>query len=229
YLVMALLLHLNLAPTWHLGAFVPSRLADEGAALGVGVAAGLAALLYSHIFRGVGAGFEVLQVPIWLKTTVAGLLIGVLGAAFPPTYFYGRYQINQVVSGSFPVVLLLGMLLAKMLAASITIKGHWQGGLIIPHMFMGAVAGKLVAMLVPGTDPVLAMAAGMAAFNAAATHTPLASALIVLALVGFDGAIPIFLASLVGFFIGQRIELIGNKRHRTEWPLWGAEQESQAS
>lgn len=222
YLVMAVLLHTNLIPTWRLPAFAPSTVTHLLIALGVGVLAGVAALLYSWLFKGVGACFSALTAPVWVKTTLAGLIIGILGAVYPLTYFYGHEEMNPLVAGSFPVTMLLGILVAKMLASAVTIKGHWQGGLIVPHMFLGAIIGKLIAMFVPGIDPTLAMLSGMAAFNAAATHTPLASALIVVALTGFAGVIPVFIASLAGFFVGQQVELIGNKSHRTELPLSGA-------
>ncbi|HLO02895.1 MAG TPA: chloride channel protein [Symbiobacteriaceae bacterium] len=219
HLVMTTLLGINLMPTWHLPNFTPSTRLDLVAAIGLGLVAGGAAILYAKIFQAVGAGFRALPVPVWVKTTLAGLIIGGLGAALPITYFYGRQQITDVITGSFAMPMLIGILLAKMLAAAVTIKGHWQGGLIIPHMFMGIVIGKAAALALPGLNPTLAMVVCMAAFNAAATHTPLASALIVVALSGFGGIVPIFIASLVGFFIGQRIELIGNKSHRTEWPV----------
>jgi H+/Cl- antiporter ClcA len=221
YLVMALLLDVNLTPTWHPGAVQLGAPLDLVRALAVGAAAGVAALLYSYLFRGVGKAFAWLRTPLWVTTTLAGLVIGTLGAIFPLTYFYGRNEVDALIAGHFPLLLLAGMLLAKMLAASVTIRGHWQGGLIIPHMFMGAVVGKLLALAVPGLDPALAIVAGMAAFNAAATHTPLASALIVIALTGTGGAIPVFIASLAGFFIGQRVELIGGKRHRSDFPAGG--------
>ncbi len=218
HLVMAGLLHVNLMPTWSMAPYVPGTFGDLGAALGIGVVAGLAALVYSWLFRFVGKGFAVLPVPVWVKTTLAGLIIGVLGAFFPLTYFYGRTELNALIAADFTLPVLLAILAAKMLAASVTIKGHWQGGLIIPHMFMGAALGKAIALLAPGINPTLAIVTGMAAFNAAATHTPLASALIVVSLAGFAGTVPVFLASLVGFFIGQQVDLIANKSHRTVLP-----------
>lgn len=108
------------------------------------------------------------------------------------------------------------LLLAKMCAASVTIRGHWQGGPIIPHIFMGAVLGKIFALAVPEMDPTLIMVCSMAAFNSAATQTPLASALIVLALTGSGEPVAAFLASVVGFLAGQGIVLIENKQSRTE-------------
>lgn len=218
FLVMAALLDVNLVPLWHLSASPPFTNGSMLAGFGVGLVAGGAAIAYTWGFKRTGSAFKALPVPIWVKTSLAGLLIGTLGWVYPLTYFYGRYQIDALLNGHFTLLFLLGMLVAKMLAASITINGHWQGGLIVPHIFMGACVGKAVAMAVPGVDPVLAMLCGMAAFNAAATQTPLASALIVIALSGFGGSIPIFLASLVGFFLGQPLELMGYKGHRTEAP-----------
>lgn len=218
YVVMAALLKAHLVPTWRFPAYSPSTLDDVRFALGMGITGGAAAFVYSWLFRGVGAGFGALKVPPWVKTTLAGAIIGTIGWLVPLTYFYGSHEMSVLVNTSFPLVTLLAILAGKMLAASVTIRGHWQGGLIIPHMFMGAALGKIIAILVPTINPTLAMLTGMAAFNAAATHTPLASALIVVSLTDFGGTIPIFLASLVGFFVGQRIDLIGNKQSRVEAP-----------
>jgi H+/Cl- antiporter ClcA len=216
YLLMALLLRTHLTATWVLPAYTPSTLSDVLFALGMGIVGGATALIYSRIFRLAGESFAALPGPPCVTTTLAGLLIGLLGWVVPISYFYGSHEMLELIGGSFSLYALAVILFAKMLAASITIRGHWQGGLIIPHMFMGATLGKMAALLVPGINPTLAMLTGMAAFNAAATHTPLASALIVLSLTDFGGSIPIFMASLTGFFIGQRVDLIGNKQHRVE-------------
>ena len=111
---------------------------------------------------------------------------------------------------------LAGLLLAKMLAASVTVRGHWQGGLIIPHMFMGVVLGRIVIAVIPGAPPILTMLCCMAAFNAAITQTPLASALIVLALTGAGTPVPVFLASITAFVAGHGVVVVENKQSRTE-------------
>jgi H+/Cl- antiporter ClcA len=82
-------------------------------------------------------------------------------------------------------------------------------------MFIGATFGKLLVVWFPGLDPVLAMLCGMAGFNAAATQTPLSSALIVLALTGYGNPAPVFLAGIAGFLAGQGTVIIENKQSRT--------------
>ncbi|MFB6270842.1 MAG: chloride channel protein, partial [Halobacterium sp.] len=98
--------------------------------------------------------------------------------------------------------MLVATLLGTMVAAGLTINGNWIGGLIVPHMFMGAVLGLAVSTVLPAFPPVLAMLAGMAAFNSVVTGTPLSSALIAIALTDGASVTPVFLAAL-GAFVGS--------------------------
>lgn len=217
YLTMVLLVGHGVVQPWHVA------LPDGSAvwwtpllAVGVGVACGPIAKGYALLFRQVGKAARAVRGPMVLRTMLAGLIIGVLGYFVPLSYFYGSKQMPELFNIHMSSAALLGLLAAKMLAASVTVRGHWQGGLIIPHMFMGAAFGKLLAMWVPGLDPTLAMLCGMAGFNAAATQTPLSSAMIVLALTGYSLPAPIFLASVAGFLAGQGVVVIENKQARTE-------------
>ncbi len=218
FLVMAVILNNPITPMWSPSAILPDSGMHLVIALGIGVLGAAAAYFYAALFRSVGKVARRFPMPIYIRTTLAGLIIGLCGWAFPLSYFYGAREMDHVLHNTMPVLLILGTLIAKMLAASVTINGHWQGGLIIPHLFMGALIGKAVAMLIPGVDPTLAMLTGMVAFNAAATQTPLSSALIVLTLTGLGHTIPIFLASLTGYLVGYRVELIQYKQPRSEMP-----------
>ncbi|GAD53345.1 chloride channel protein [Halarchaeum acidiphilum MH1-52-1] len=105
-----------------------------------------------------------------------------------------------------------------MIAAGLTIKGGWLGGLIVPHMFMGAIVGKIAALLVPGVGPVVAMLAAMAAFNAVVTGTPLSSALIAISLTDGAAIVPVFLASIAGFVASPYVEFLETAATRHEQP-----------
>lgn len=185
-------------------------------AIGLGLFCALMARFYALIFRTVGLFQQRLRLPLMIQTTLAGLVIGVLGVVFPLSYFYGSQQIPILMTMDATFMALCGLLLAKMVAASVTVRGHWQGGLIIPHMFMGVVLGRIVMALIPGSPPILTILCCMAAFNAAITQTPLASALIVLALTGAGTPVPIFLASIAAFVAGHGVVVIENKQSRTE-------------
>ncbi|MCC6679970.1 MAG: chloride channel protein [Phycisphaeraceae bacterium] len=216
YLVMVVTIGHGIVQPWHVAMRMPMAWWVPLAAAGIGAVCAVAAWGYAAIFRGVGQLAQRLSGQLVVQTTVAGLIIGLLGYLFPLTYFYGGAQIASLMHGQAPGIALIGLLLAKMLAASVTIRGHWQGGLIIPHFFMGAVVGQLLAPCLPQADPILVTICCMAGFNAAATQTPLASSLIVLALTGYGAPVPVFLASVSGFLMGQGIVVIENKQSRTE-------------
>lgn len=223
YLVMASVGGLSLFPAWKASAVVPLEFEHLLVAVGVGALCIPLALVYTKLFAVTSDMFNRWNPAVYVRTTVAGFGIGLLGYAVPLTYFYGGKQINQVLTGEFSLALLAVVLGGEMLAAALTINGNWQGGLIIPHMFMGAIVGRMVALAVPGAGLVLAMLAGMAAFNAAVTGTPLASALIAIALTGGAAIIPVFLASLVAYLGSPLVRFIDSTADRSEAPAFHAD------
>lgn len=216
YLVMAVVTGTNMIPPWHLADVQALTRWDLLASVALGVACVPFVKVYMWLFHGSRHLMARVRLPIIFRCTIAGLLIGLLGVAFPLSYFYGGAQMHELLTTPLPVSILVGTLLAKMVAASVTIRGHWQGGLIVPHIFMGALVGKLLCAVAPGLDPTITVLACMAAFNSAATQTPLSSAIIVIALTSSGNPVPIFLASVAGYLAGQNITLIENKRSRTE-------------
>lgn len=215
YLTFAAVGGIGLYPTWDAPALFPLRQSYLLVAVGVGVAVIPFSYLYVKLFDVVGEAFRRSGARPIVRTTAAGVGIGLLGWALPLTYFYGGKQINVVLSGSFPPWLLAVTLGGEMLAAALTINGNWHGGLIIPHMLMGALVGRLVAFL-PGVGPVMGMLTGMASFNSTVTGTPLSSALIAIALTNGASIIPVFLASLVAFLASPRVPFIESTAARTE-------------
>jgi H+/Cl- antiporter ClcA len=216
YVMMLICVGHGVVQPWHLAAAPVSGTWTPLVAFGLGLFCALVARSYAFIFRAVGMMRHRLGLPLIIETSLAGLAIGLLGVAAPLSYFYGGTQIPVVMTMDTTLLALGGLLAAKMLAASITIRGHWQGGLIIPHMFIGAVLARMIIVVLPGLPPVLTLLCCMAAFNAAVTQTPLASALIVLALTGAGTPIPVFLASITAFIAGHGIIVVENKRSRTE-------------
>jgi H+/Cl- antiporter ClcA len=215
YLVMVVTLGHGVVQPWHITDAAAATWWMPLIAVGIGLACGPFAKLYALIFRRIGRLVNLVRCPIIVRTTLAGLIIGLLGYICPLSYFYGGKQMGDLFALQATAWVLLGLILAKVLAVCVTVRGHWQGGLIIPHMFIGATFGKLLVVWFPGLDPVLAMLCGMAGFNAAATQTPLSSALIVLALTGYGNPAPVFLAGIAGFLAGQGTVIIENKQSRT--------------
>ncbi|PSP54886.1 hypothetical protein BRC82_07730 [Halobacteriales archaeon QS_1_67_19] len=170
--------------------------------------------------QGQGRLFNARSPAVYVRTTLAGLGIGLLGYVLPLTYFYGGSKMNVLLSGTFPVERLLLVLAGTMIAAALTIHGNWLGGLIIPHMFMGALVGQATAHVVPGLSPTFGMLTGMAAFNSVVTATPLSSALIAIALTDGASITPVFLASLTAFVGSPNVQFLEVAAPRSEAPAF---------
>ncbi len=88
--------------------------------------------------------------------------------------------------------------LLKILFTAVSLAGGYQGGEIVPSLFIGATFGHAVAVLF-GTDPSLYSAIGMACVFCGVTNCPIASLLISCEMFGFSGSCFYLLAIAVTY------------------------------
>lgn len=218
YLTEVMLGGMRLFPTWQAASLTPLAPVDLGWAILIGLVCIPFGLVYTRSFSIIGRLFRQASLAVYIRTTIAGAVIGVLGWLVPLSYFYGGSKMNELIQNgaSLGTEGLLLTLAAVMIAAGVTIHGNWIGGLIIPHMFMGAVVGQMASLVVPGLPPILAILTGMAAFNSIVTGTPISSALIAIALTNGSSITPVFLASLVAFAASPAVPFIEEVAPRSE-------------
>ncbi|MGG8406366.1 chloride channel protein, partial [Streptomyces sp. 12297] len=94
---------------------------------------------------------------------------------------------------------LLAVLLFKGVAYALCL-GSLRGGPVFPALFLGAVAGVLLAPL-PGLGAVPAMAAGLAAAAAATLRLPVSSVVLVVLLLGSAAMMPVVILAVVVAFV----------------------------
>ncbi|MEO8893268.1 MAG: chloride channel protein [Coleofasciculaceae cyanobacterium] len=208
YIVFALITHLGISPTWTFPQYHVNNVDDFALAIASGVVGALVAWIFISIVKSCAWLFDKLPEPIYIRTTLGGLGLGILAALVPLTRYFGHEELNLVVESNESALFLLILAFAKMFAIAITVNGEWRGGFIIPLFFTGACVGKAIALLIPGLDPVLTMIAVMAALNAAVTRTPISTTLLLSKLTGFSPLTPILFASLVGFFLSPKLPFI---------------------
>src|SRR5581483_5715113 len=126
---------------------------------------------------------------------------------------FGEPQIQHVAATKVAVATLLLAVLIKFVASSTVISAGWRGGFIIPLFFMGAALGSVVSQVFH-VDPVIAMAAGMAACNVGVTKTPFGSTLVVSEMAGLRLLPSTFLAAVVALFLTSRVSMIEAQRTR---------------
>lgn len=211
YLVFAAITHLGIAPTWHFPKYNLDNIDDFALAILFGIIGAMAGWIFMGIFRGCDRLFASIPVPIYLRTTLAGLGLGILAVLLPLTRYFGHEELDLVIDARVSVVFLFSLAFAKMLAISLTVTGGWRGGFIIPLFFTGACIGKAIAILIPSVNPALAMICTMAALNAAVTRTPISTTLLLSKLTSFNPLTPILFASLIGFFLAPKAPLIASQ------------------
>lgn len=211
YLVFALIIHLGLGPIWDLSAYEYSGIFDFGYAVLfaiVGAIFGWGFIYCTKFFKLV---FDRKKVPIYIKTFIGGILLGVIAFYFPLVRYFGHHEINQLLMGDFSLILLFSILIFKLIAISITVTSGWRGGFIIPLFFVGATLGLIIHKLFPCINLTLAIVSCMAAINACVTRTPMSTTILLATLTGFGHFIPILFASLTGYFLAPRIPFISSQ------------------
>ena len=130
----------------------------------LGVFCGLIASYFSLVYTKVAELFGRIK-SAYLKLIIGGLLLGLIIFIFPSLFGEGYESVNQSLRGetkylydsspffSFSqdtgmiVVLLIGVILMKVLATSMTIGAGGVGGIFAPTLFTGVNAGMLFAII----------------------------------------------------------------------------------
>ncbi len=214
YLIFALIIHLGLGPIWDLSAYEYSGFFDFGYAVLfaiIGATFGWMFIFCTKFFKSI---FEKRSMPIYIKTLIGGILLGIIAFYFPLTRYFGHHEINELLSGDFSLTLLVAILIFKIIAISITVTSGWRGGFIIPLFFVGATLGLIIYQLFPTVNLTLAIVSCMAAINACVTRTPMSTTILLASLTGFGHFIPILFASLTGYFLAPRIPFIGSQMEK---------------
>lgn len=208
YIIFALIIHLALGPIWDVPSYEMQDKFDFLYAVGFSILAALLGWIFIYCTKFLKVAFSKLFTPIYVKTLLGGILLGVIAYYFPLTRYFGHHEINELMLGEFSIQFLILLLFAKILAIAITVTSGWRGGFIIPLFFVGASLGLILNSIFPHINLALCVVSCMAAINACVTRTPMSTTILLATLTGFDYFIPIFFASLTGYFLAPRIPFI---------------------
>jgi len=123
--------------------------------------------------------------PEWLRPAAGGIFLGALLLGVPQMYGVGYPVLERAISGSYVPAFLLVLLVAKILATSLTIAIGGSGGVFAPSLFMGATFGSAFGQVFHRWFPTIAAhpgaygLVGMGAVFAAAARAPITSAIII--------------------------------------------------
>ena len=157
----------------------------------LGLAAGVVGVVFTRVLYAVEDACDWgWRGPEWARPAVGGLLLGGLLLVLPQMYGVGYPVLQAGVEGRYALGFLVLLLLAKMLATSLTIGIGGSGGVFAPSLFCGAMFGAafgdVLQHVAPGVTGSIGAYAlvGMGAVFAGAARAPITGVLIMFELSG---------------------------------------------
>ncbi len=168
----------------------------------LGILAGMVGTIAPLIFHYTQRFFDHLPLPLFLRSALGGLLLGLMALALPQVLGIGYGWLQKAIDGELSGELMLILSLAKILAFSLTIGSGGSGGDFAPSLFVGGMLGGFVAHLF-NQDPAPYVVIGMASVFGAAARAPLANIFIVLEITGAFALMPATALSVMLAYIVQ--------------------------
>jgi H+/Cl- antiporter ClcA len=182
------------------------------AGIGFGLLAAIVVLVLG-IFMSVSSKlFSRLQLPTVVKSTIGGILFGVVGVALPLTMFNGADQLGVVVEHgkTLGFALVATLLIAKMFTFSVSMGSGFVGGPIFPSLFIGGTAGVAVNVLFPSVPLGLVFPCMLAAVPGAVIAAPFSVVLMVafFTKLGALQTAPVLLAVITAFLTVEGLKYL---------------------
>lgn len=195
---------------------------------GLALFAALVSVYTIRMYHGIGARFARMHNP-WKKAIAGGLLLGGLILFFPPLLGEGYDSVEKLLHdqaahladhaplmldlGAWNLVaLVLGLMLLKVVATSLTLGGGGNGGMFGPSLFIGGMCGFAFArsMHLLGLmelNEVNFTVVGMAAVLSGSIHVPLTAIFLIAEITGgYALFVPLMLVSSISYLVSRSLQ-----------------------
>ncbi|WP_412051626.1 chloride channel protein [Hoeflea sp. Naph1] len=161
-------------------------------------------------------------VPVWALPICGGVIVGLMGVAFPHVLGVGYETTDLALWGQLPLMLMLMLIVMKTLATAVTLAARFGGGVFSPSLYLGAMTGGAFGIIAASLFPDLASSQalysilGMGAVAGAVLGAPISTTVIVFELTG-GYALSIALLLTVAIAHGVNLALHGHSYF--QWQL----------
>ncbi|NLP57271.1 chloride channel protein [Lutibacter sp. B1] len=195
----------------------------------LGVVSAAASIYFSKVYFAISGFFKKIKNP-YQKLVIGGLLLGIIVFFIPPLFGEGYETINNVLRGNVLKVvtnnifhtttdnyvviisLLVGLILFKIIATSLTFGAGGIGGIFAPTLFTGSVTGYVFAMIMNHSNLFshqlsltnFAMV-GMAGLMAGILQAPLTAIFLIAEITGgYELFVPIMIVASISFIVTKK-------------------------
>jgi CIC family chloride channel protein len=178
----------------------------------LGIVAAFAAAAFIVLLYRAEDLFDAWRIPEYLKPAAGGLVIGAIGLWVPQALGLGYETIQSTLLSPSDFTLLAILLVAKLVATSITLGSGGSGGVFAPSLFMGAMLGGGFGLVVHGILPSTTASAGayalvgMAAVFAGAARAPITAILILFEMTdNYLIILPLMLSTVISTLLAEQL------------------------
>ena len=172
------------------------------------ILAGILGLIFSIVFMFLRKYFRSHiqdQFDPIIGAIIASLMIFVSMFVSPPELTIaglGFSSINYIATNSYPIMILLILLITKLIASSSSVAGSISGGVMAPALFVGACFGAIFGQIFAPEYIDAFVVLGMGSILAATTKTPVASTILILELTStLTMAIPLAITIAIAYLV----------------------------
>jgi CIC family chloride channel protein len=147
------------------------------------------------------------------QPAMGGLIIGVVLIFVPQVMGVGYEYVDQALNGGLPLKVLLLLCFVKLAATIISYASGNAGGIFAPSLFLGAMAGGTVGVVIhrfaifPTGDPGAYALVGMGALFAGIIRAPITSVFMIFELTqDYQILVPLMIANMLSFLISKRYQ-----------------------
>ena len=144
---------------------------------------------------------------------MGGLIIGVILIFYPQVMGVGYEYVDQALNGGLLLKMMLVLCLVKLAATIISYASGNAGGIFAPSLFLGAMAGGAVGVVVhrlapfPTSDPGAYALVGMGTLFAGIIRAPITSVFMIFELTqDYQILVPLMIANMLSFLIPRRYQ-----------------------
>ena len=181
--------------------------------VGLGVFCGVVAVAFVWTMDHGEALALRMPIPKMWRPAVGGLLLGAMIVFLPHLYGVGYGTMDGALSGSLPWQLLAALLPMKILATSLTLASGGSGGVFLPSLYIGSVAGGLYGVAMQHGLGGIAAGSGayalvsMAGVLAAATHSPITAMILLFEVTGdYKIILPVMIVATLATMLARALK-----------------------
>lgn len=176
----------------------------------LGLLVGFIAVAYIRIFYRVKDEFERLRISPLLKPLLGAFIVGSIAIVLPQVLGNGYDVIESVLHEQTAIWIIVVLILAKIVATSITLGSGGAGGVFAPALLIGAATGGSFGAVVHALFPSVTATSGayatvgIGAFLAATTHAPLTGIFLLFEMTGnYKIIVPLMAVSIIGTMVSK--------------------------